>query len=180
MEVALLIAAIAGIGGYLFLRLCMYLGRPVYLQHTLKEVDEQYTTLLRLAERDLESAIESYNGGRSDDSPSSSSDKARREQVDAAREARDHEREVNDKFLRLRIRFAHDLKKQMESAAAYRAYLRLRLYKEEFASREPPAGAATETSPEDRLAYHQERYEEARKIAVALEESEKKLDALLA
>jgi len=176
----LLIVAIAGIGGYLFFRLCMHFGRPLYLQNAYREIDEQYTELLRLAERDLESAIEHYDGCRSENSPSPSTDEQQLEQVHGAKKARDHEREVNDKFLRLRIRFPNDLEKQAESVAAYRAYLRFRLYKEEFASTAALVGTVTDMSPEERLAYHQEQYEEARRIAIALDEIEKRLDALLA
>jgi len=176
----LLIIAITGIGGYLFFRLCIHLGRPLYLQNAFEEIDKQYTALLRLAERDLESAIERYNSSKSENSPFPSTGEEQREQVHSAMKARDHEREVNDKFLRLRIRFPKDLKKQAESAAAYRAYLRFRVYKEEFASTAELVGTVAKMSPEERFAYHQEKYEEARRIRIALEEIEKKLDALLA
>ena len=176
----LLIVATAGIGGYLLFRLLVYLGRPLYLQNAFKEIDEQYTRLLRLAERDLESAIERHNDCTPENSPFPSTAEEQLEQVNSARRARDHEREVNDKFLRLRIRFANDFKKLAESVAAYRSYLRLRLYKEEFASPAAGVGAVADASPEERQAYHQEQYEEARRLVVALEESEKRLDALLA
>lgn len=179
MKLLLTVAAV-GIGGYLFFRLCMHLGRPLYLRHAFKELEQQYATLLRLAEGNLEAAIERYNSGKSGNPPLPLTDAEQFKEVESARKARDHEREVNDKFLRLRIRFAHDLEKQAESVAAYRAYLRLRLYREEFASAAAPVGAGAGMSPEERLALHQEQYEEARKIAVAVEESEKKLDALLA
>ena len=179
MKLLFIVAAVA-IGGYLFFRLCMYLGRPVYLQNAFKEIDEQYTALLRLAERDLESAIERYNSPQSGSAPFPSSKDELLKQVHSARKARDHEREVNDKFLRSRIRFSNDFRKQVESVAAYRAYLRLRLYKEEFASKASFDGAAAGRSPEEKLAQHQDQYEEARKILIALRESEKRLDALLA
>ena len=65
----LLIVATAGIGGYLLFRLLVYLGRPLYLQNAFKEIDEQYTRLLRLAERDLESAIERHNDCTPENSP---------------------------------------------------------------------------------------------------------------
>ena len=176
----LLIVAIIGIGCYLLFRLLVYLGRPLYLQNAFMEIDEQYTGLLRLAEKDLDSAIERYNSLKSEDAPFPSAEEAHLEQINRAKKARDHEREVNDKFLRLRIRFAKDLEKQAESVAAYRAYLRLRLCKEEFASKTAIAGTVADSSPEERFAHHQEQYEEARKIMIALEESEKRLDALLA
>jgi hypothetical protein len=176
----LLIIAITGIAGYLFFRLMVYLGRPLYLQKAFEEIDEQYTKLLRLAERDLESAIERYNSGKPENSPFPSTEEEQLEQVNSAKKARNHEREINDKFLRSRIRFSNDLKKQAESVAAYRAYLRLRLYKEEFASTAALGGTSADMSPEERFARHQEQYEEARKILIALEESEKRLDALLA
>jgi hypothetical protein len=152
----------------------------MYLQNAFKEIDEQYTRLLRLAEGDLESAIERYHHWKSESFPYPSTEAEQRELVNRARKARDHEREVNDKFLRSRIRFPNDFKKQAEAIAAYRAYLRLRLYKEEFADSAALVGTAGGMSPEERSAHHQERYEEARKIAVALEEVEKRLDALLA
>ena len=176
----LLIVACTGIAGYLVFRLLVYLGRPLYLQNVLKEIDEAYTTLLRLAERDLESAIERHQDCGSENPPFPASEEERLEQVNNARRARDQEREVNDKFLRFRIRFPNDFKKLAESAAAYRAYLRLRLYKEEFASSLAQVGTVADMSPEERFACHQEQYEEARKILIALEESEKRLDALLA
>jgi hypothetical protein len=175
----LAVVAVAGICGYLCFRLLVYLGRPLYLQNAFKEIDEQYTKLLRLAESDLESAIEGYNKWNSENSPFPSTEAEQLGQVNRAKQARDHEREVNDKFLRLRIRFANDLEKQAESVAAYRAYVRFRLCKEEFASRAALAGTGADLSPDERLARHQQQYEEARKIAVAVEECEKKLDALL-
>lgn len=176
----LLLVAVTGIGGYLFFRLCIHLGRPMYLQNAFKEIDEQYTRLLRLAEGDLESAIERYHHWKSESSPFPSAEAEQLALVNRARKERDHEREVNDKFLRSRIRFPNDFKRQSEAIAAYRAYLRLRLYREEFAASTAPVGTASGMSPEERLAHHQERYEEARKLLVALEEAEKKLDALLA
>jgi len=151
----LLIVAIAGIGGYLLFRLFVYLGRPLYLQNAFKEIDDQYTKLLRLAEEELESAIERYNTCKSENSPFPSTVGDQLEQVNRAKKARDHEREVNDKFLRLRIRFPNDFKKQAESVAAYRAYLRFRLYKEEFTSAAGFAGTVAEMSPEERFACHQ-------------------------
>jgi hypothetical protein len=175
----LLSVAIAGIVGYIFFRLLVYLGRPLYLQNAFKEIDEQYTKLLRLAEDDLESAIEHYDDWKSEITLFPSSAEEQLERVEKAKKARDHEREINDKFLKLRIRFPNNFQKQAESVAAYRAYLRLRLYKEEFASQAARAGTAADMSPEERLAHHQEQYEEARKLVVALEESEKRLDALL-
>lgn len=176
----LLIVAITGIGGYLFFRLFMYLGRPLFLQNAFREIDEQYIKLLRLVEKDLELEIERYNNRKSEKSPFPSTEEEQREPVNRAKRARDHERELNDRFLRLRIRFPDDFKKQAESIAAYRAYLRFRLYKEEFSSTAALIGSDAGMSQEERLAYHQEQYEEARKILIALEESEKKLDALLA
>ena len=176
----LLIVAIVGFGGYLFFRLFVYLGRPLYLQNAFGEIDEQYTKLLRLAERDLDTAIERYENRKSENSPFPSTEEEQLKQVDRAKRGRDRERDINDKFLRLRIRFPNDLKKQAAAVAAYRAYLRLRLYKEDFASTAAPAGTGADMSPEGRLAYHQEQYEEARKIVIALEECEKKLVALLA
>jgi hypothetical protein len=150
------------------------------LQNAFREIDEQYTKVLRLAERDVESTIEYYNNWVSENSSFPSTEEEQREQVTRAKKARDHEREINDKFLKLRIRFSNDFKKQAESVAAYRTYLRLRLYKEDFAFQATRVGTTAAMSPEDRLAYHQEQYEEARKLVVALEESEKRLDALLA
>jgi hypothetical protein len=176
----LLIVAVTGVGGYLLFRLFVYLGRPIYLQNAFKEIDDQYTKLLRLAERDLESAIERYNERKSEESPFPSTEEEQLEQVNRAKMARNHEREVNDKFLRLRIRFPNDYQKQAESVAAYRAYLRLRFYQEEFAASAALVGTGADVSPEERFATHQEQYEEARKILIALEESEKRLDALLA
>jgi hypothetical protein len=176
----LLIVACTGIAGYLVFRLLVYLGRPLYLQNALKEVEEAYTTLLRLAERDLESAIERYQDCRSENPPFPASEEERLEQVNSARRARDHEREINDNFLRLRIRFPNDFKKLAESAAAYRAYLRLRLYKEEFAPASVLDGTVADVSPEERAAGHQLQYEEARRLVIALEESLKRVEALLA
>lgn len=175
----LLIVAIAGIGGYLLFRLLAYLGRPLYLQNAFKQIDEQYTRLLRRAERDLESTIERHDSCRSGSSPFPATQEELLEQVNSARRARDHEREVNDKFLRLRIRYPNDFRKLADAVAAYRAYLRLRLYKEGFPPAAAGAGAVADASPDERLSLHQERYEEARRLVVALEESEKRLDALL-
>lgn len=175
----LLFAAIACVAIYSVFRLLIYLGRPLYLQNAFREIDEQYTRLLRLAEQDLETAIERYNGRRSEVSTLPPTGEDLLEQVNRARRIRDHEREVNDRFLRLRIRFPSDLGKQGEAVAAYRAYLRLRLYQEEFAAKADLAGGTAVLPPEERLARHQEEYEEARKLLVALEESEKRLGALL-
>jgi hypothetical protein len=176
----LLVLAVTGIGGYLIFRLFVHLGRPLYLENAFREIDEQYTKLLCLAERDLDSAIERYHGSKLNNSPFPSTEEEQLEQINKAKKTRDHEREINDKYTRLRIRFSNDYKKQAESAAAYRAYLRFRLYKEEFASTAALVGTVADKSPEERVAYHQEQYEEARKIVIALEEIEKKLDALLA
>jgi hypothetical protein len=175
----LLIAAVTGFGIYLLFRLLVYLGRPLYLENAFREIDEQYTGLLRLAEKDLETAIEHYNSGKTEGSTVPPAEEGLLEQVNRTRRIRDHEREINDKFLRLRMRFPSDFKKQAESVAAYRAYLRVRLYQEEFASKAGLAGTAAGTPPEERFALHQEQYEEARKLLVALEESENRLNALL-
>jgi hypothetical protein len=170
----LLIIIGSGIVMYLALKLCLYIYRPFLLSKPFREIDEIYGRLLAAVDNDVDLANEDYRKWQSGDKvlkimrPKEEITKS----VDSAKEAKAHEEEVHDKFLRLRERFIGDPKKLSESIVAYRRYLGAKLKQRQDASIFANAVTSGAVSFDDMVAA-------AKETMVVLEENERELDVLL-
>src|SRR5208283_6082614 len=130
--------------------------------------------LLADVDKDIGSAEENLKAWRSGDKVvrdfSSEDDLLKR--INDTTAAKAHEKEVHEKFLRLRERFISDPKKLSESIVTYRRYLELKLHQCQGAESSTRALEVGAISFDEWMA-------EARETMIALEESERKLDALL-
>lgn len=170
----LLFIVIAGISVYLLLMLCLYLSRPFFLSKTFREIEQMYNRLLTEAEKCVGLAVENLGKWQSGDNAIRAiwTEDEIKESINAAKAAKAHEEEVYGKFLRLRERYVLNPKKLSESIVAYRKHLQIRFQHYEDAMLCESAVISGAFSIDEMMAAR-------RKVMIALEKNERKLDILL-
>lgn len=171
---ALLLMAAAGIGAYFAFKVIPYLYRPFFLSKKYRAIDGLYSKLLTGVDNDINLAIENYNKWKSGDKllKTFRIEEEIVNRIDTAKEAKAHEVELYEKFLRVREHFIVDPNKLSEGIVAYQRYLDVKLKQRSDASMFANAVTLKVTSFEDMSA-------SARETMLVLEENERKLDVLL-
>lgn len=128
MEMLLIIVLIA-MGLYFLTKFALWIYRPFGLAKILCDIQLKYENLLRILEKDVEEAVDGLRKWESGDRVIRGirNEKELKEEVSNAYERKTHEQRVNEKFIRLRERFADNPKKLSEAIIAYKRYLELKL-----------------------------------------------------
>ena len=168
-----LIIIILGLVVYFLLKIILLILRPFFLKKFLEEIDTLYNKIKAYAVKDIDTAVENlkkwHAGGairiiRSEEELN--------QRLKDAQLADEHEKEVYEKFVRLRERFFQNPKKISDSITTCKRYLEVRLKQRQGAS------LFTDALTSGSITF--EAFEAAAKeTKIILEENERNLDILL-
>jgi hypothetical protein len=170
----LIILVLAGFVIYLLFKLGLYIYRPFFLQKTISNIEAQYNKLLAILNKRIDMEVENYNKWKSGDKVilTLRNEDELKDSIDEAMASKKHEQEVNEKFLRLRERSIGNYKKLGDAIFWYKRYLSLRLNQFENATIYSNTLTGGVVTLDEFMA-------SANEHRIAIEESERRLDALL-
>ena len=171
----LIILVLAGFAIYFLIKVGLLIYRPFYLQKTISNIEAQHNNLLARLKKDIDEAVENYNKWKSGDSVTLMvfhSEDELKDRINEAMASKKHAQEVNEKFIRLRERFIGNYKKLADAIFWYQRYLTLRL--KQFENAAIYLGALNSG-----VVTFDEFVASANEGRIAIEESERRLDALL-
>jgi hypothetical protein len=125
--------------------------------------------------KDIESEVENLRKWKAGDAVTRRvylEDSELQARIAKANESTIHERELYDKFIRLRERFIGNYKRLAELIVLYSRYLDMKFKQDQMASAFSRAGVS------DVMTF-EERFSSANEIKISIEECERKLDLLL-
>ena len=165
---------IAGGVLYFLIKIGLFLLRPFFLAKILEEIEQLYTETQAVFVKDLEQAIENSKRWRANDKILRilSSEKDFEARIQDAQAADRYNKDVHEKFIRLKERFIQNPSQLADSIVVYKRYLEMKLTQNRevaVLSQGLTSGALTLNEFES----------SARETRIILEELERKINVLL-